>query len=326
MSLRAATWILAIALGASGVVASVGRASAQDGVPSAEGGPVSPDAPPGLENVGVDEHLGRSLPLDLRFRDHTGRVVRLGDLITGERPVVLNLVYHQCPTFCSLVLDGTVAALRQQAWTVGREVDVLTISIDPRDTPEIAADRRRRTLFRYSRPDAERGWHFLVAEHTQDEHDAIAHFGVDPTITRLADALGFRYQWVPRQGQFAHPGVTMLLTPEGRIARYLYGLELDPTDVRLGLLEASEGRSMSSVDRVILYCFRYDHEAQGYTLVAWRVMQVGGGLTALLLLTFLGTLWWRDLRRKKRTDATETEARSATASSPNLAGASRMNR
>jgi protein SCO1 len=263
--------------------------------PSLAAAQVSPDAPPGLENVGVEEHLDEEIPQDLTFRNHLGERVRLGDLLRGDRPVVLNLVYHTCPSFCSLVLDGTVAALQQQAWTVGREYDVITVSIDPRDTPEIAAEKRERVLYRYGRDDAEQGWHFLVAEQSLNEDEAIASYGVYESAERLADALGFRYQWVPRQRQFAHPGVVMLLTPEGRVARYLYGLEYDTNDVRLGLLEASEGNSISSVERLVLYCYRYDPSAQGYTLVAWRVMQVGGGLTALLLFGFLGFWWWREI-------------------------------
>lgn len=182
-------------------------------------------APPGLENVGVDEHLERRIPLDLPFRDHTGRRVTLGEIIRGDRPILLNLVYHSCPSFCSLVLDGTEAALAQQPWTVGEDFDVITVSIDPRDTPEVAADRRRRTLYRYGRSAAERGWHFLVATETLSERELTGAYGRFPEIQRLTEAVGFRYQWMPAQRQYAHPGVIMLLTPDGRVARYLYGLE-----------------------------------------------------------------------------------------------------
>lgn len=258
-----------------------------------------PAAPPGLENVGVDEHLERRIPLGLGFRDHTGRRVTLGDLVTGERPVVLNLVYHSCPSFCSLVLDGTVAALAQQPWTVGEDFDVITVSIDPRDTPQIAADKRRRTLYRYGRDAAEHGWHFLVAEEALSERENIGAYGVYPAIERLADAVGFRYQWMPRQQQYAHPGVIMLLTPDGRVARYLYGLEYPSADVRLGLLEASEGRSISTVERVMLYCYRYDASEQKYVVMATRVMQVGGGLTVLILGGFLAFFWRRELKKKR---------------------------
>ena len=259
---------------------------------------LSDTAPPGLENVGVDEHLDRRVPTDLTFRDHTGRRVQLADLLHGDRPVLLNLVYYSCPSFCSLVLDGTAAALNVQPWTAGVEFDVLTISIDPRDTPEDAAERRTRVLRAYSRDAAQEGWHFLVAERSVDEHEALATHGVYPAIERLTEALGYRYQWMPRQRQYAHPGAIVMLTPEMRVARYLYGIEFAQNDVRLGLLEASEGRSISTVEHAILYCYRYDAEAQGYSLVAWRVMQIGGAISALLLFLFLLTFWRRELKKR----------------------------
>jgi protein SCO1/2 len=255
--------------------------------------------PPGNENVGVDEHLERRIPLDLVFRDHTGRRVTLGALIDGERPVLVNLVYHSCPTFCSLVLDGTTTALIQQPWTAGMEMTVLTISIDPRDTPEVAADRRRRVLHRYGRDAGERGWHFLVAEQSMTDDELLRAYGANPAAERLAEALGFRYQWMPRQLQYAHPGVIMLLTPDGRIARYLYGLEYDVNDLRLGLLEASEGRSISTVERALLYCYRYDASQQTYVVMAWRIMKIGGGLTALLIAGVLAFFWRREIGRRR---------------------------
>lgn len=261
--------------------------------------------PPGLENVGVDEHLDRRIPLDITFRDHTGKAVKVGDYIDGERPVLLNLVYHSCPSFCSLVLDGTVAVLAQQAWTVGKEFTVLTVSIDPRDTPEAATERRRRALRSYGRDAAEDGWHFLVADESLTDHELLSSFGAYPSAERLADAVGFRYQWMPRQRQYAHPGVIMLLTSDGRVARYLYGLEYPVNDVRLGLLEASEGRSISTVERVLLYCYQYDASQQEYVVMAWRVMQIGGTLTVLLLGGFLAFFWRRELRKKRRKAASQ---------------------
>lgn len=252
--------------------------------------------PPGIENVGVDEHLDRRIPLDLVFRDHTGQRVRLDELVDGTRPVVVNLVYHSCPTFCSMVLDGAISGLMQQPWTVGVEMTVLTISIDPRDTPEIAAERRQRTLRRYGRDAARQGWHFLVAERAVSDAELLRAFGAYPAAEQLAEALGFRYQWMPRQLQYAHPGVLMLLTPDGRVARYLYGLEHQPQDLRLGLLEASEGRSISTVERVLMYCYRYDASEQTYVVMAWRIMKVGGGLTALLIAGLLVFFWRREIR------------------------------
>lgn len=256
-----------------------------------------PSAPPGLEGVTVEEHLDRRIPTNLAFRDHTGQRVLLSGVLPGDRPVLLNLVYHSCTTFCSVVLDGVAASLNQQGWTAGVEFDVVTISIDPRDTPEDAARTRERILASYGRDAAREGWHFLVAPRTLDERANQLAYGVYPEIEELSRAVGFGYEWMPRTGQYAHPGVIMMLTPDARIARYLYGLEYPANDVRLGLLEASEGRSISTTEHLLLYCYAYNANAQGYTLVAWNVMRVGGALTAILLFSFLGFLWWRDRKR-----------------------------
>lgn len=268
--------------------------------------------PPGLENVGVDEHLDRRIPLDLAFRNSRGERVTLGQLVDGERPILLNLVYHSCPSFCSLVLDGTSRVLARQPWTIGEEFIVLTISIDPRDTPEIAEARRLRELRAYGRDAAERGWHFLVAQRTLSERENLAAYGVYPEMERLAEAVGFRYQWMPREGQYAHPGVLILLTPDGRVARYLYGIEHDPNDVRIGLLEASEGRSLSSVERVILYCYRYDSSQQKYVVMAERIMRIGGALTALALGAVLAFFWRRELRKRRAPEENPSRAQRAT--------------
>jgi protein SCO1 len=255
--------------------------------------------PPGLENVGVDEHLDRQLPRDLVFRDHDGQRVTLGSLMDGQRPVLLHFVYHTCPTVCSVALDGVVSALAQQGWTAGEEFTVLTVSVDARDTPEVASESRRRALYRYGRESAQRGWHFLVAERSMTERELTGAYGVYPAVERLAEAVGFRYQWMPRQRQYAHPAVIMLLTPDARVARYLYGLEHAPNDLRIGLLEASEGRSISTVERVLLFCYRYDASEQAYVVMAWRVVRIGGGLTALGVLAFLGLMWRRELKRRR---------------------------
>ncbi|MBX3275098.1 MAG: SCO family protein [Sandaracinaceae bacterium] len=259
--------------------------------------------PPGLDAVTVEERLGERVPADLAFRDHTGRRVLLSEVLPGDRPVLLNLVYHDCTTFCSLVLDGVAASLNQQGWTAGVEFDVVTVSIDPRDTPEVAARARARTLAHYARDAAREGWHFLVAERSLDERENLLAYGIYPEAQRLAAAVGFGYEWMPRTGQYAHPGVIMLLTPDGRVARYLYGLEYRAQDVRLGLLEASEGRSVSTLEHVLLYCYAYNANAQGYTLVAWNVMRAGGGVTALALFAFLGFLFWRDKKRQEAVPA-----------------------
>jgi protein SCO1/2 len=261
-----------------------GRALAQPGLDT--GARSIPNTLPlQLEEVGVDEHLGWQLPEDAIFRDHHGRMVRLGDYFDGRRPVVLNLAYYRCPALCGMVQQATLRALREQEWTIGEEYQVVTISIDPTDTPASATEKRNSLIAQYGRAGTEDDWPFLSGDATQ--------------IARVARAAGFRYTYDARQNEYAHAAVVMLATPDGKMARYLYGLQFDPLDVRLGLLEASQGRSISTVERVLLYCYRYDADAQGYVVMATRVMQIGGGLTALILGAFLFFLWRRELRRRR---------------------------
>jgi protein SCO1/2 len=238
--------------------------------------------PPALAEVGVDEHLGASLPIDLTFRDHTGATVRLAQYFDGRRPVLVNLMYHRCVMLCSVVLDALTDALKQIDWTVGKEFDVLTISIDPHDGPDVAVRKRRQILTRYGRAEADRGWHFLTGDEAE--------------ITRVADALGFRYRWDPEQQQYAHPAAIFLVTPDAKIARYLYGVEFNPRDLRFGLLEASEGRSVSTAERVLLFCYHYDATGRRYTLVVTRVLRIGGAVLLLVVGGVLARLWRRERR------------------------------
>jgi protein SCO1/2 len=249
-------------------------------------GPVIPSGTPAeLQQIGVDEHLRAQVPLATSFRDHTGRRVRLSDLVNGEKPVLLNLAYHSCPQLCSMVQDAVVKSIAQIPWDAGDEYDVVTLSIDPRDRPQDAARVRSRILAKYDRPAAQRGWHFLV--------------GDDASIRTVASAVGFRYFYDEAQGQYGHPAAIMLLTPSGVIARYLYGLEFAPNDVRIGLFEASEGRSIDTIEQLILYCYHYDPQGSEYVLIASRVMKIGGALTLGSLVSFIAVLWWRFERRRR---------------------------
>jgi protein SCO1/2 len=240
--------------------------------------------PPELAHVGVIEHLDGALPLDAPFRDHTGKPVKLGDFFDGKRPVVLTFAYHTCPVLCGMVLNNAAAGLKSIPWTVGKEFDVVTISIDPNESRENTVAKRAAILKEYGR--TQQGWHFL-------DGDA-------PAIAAVAAAAGFEYQYDERQKQWGHPSVVMIAKPNGRMARYLYGIEFPPNDVRLGLLEASEGRSISTVERIFLYCYHYDPQGGKYVLVARRVMQVAGTFVALLLFGTLGVFWMRELRKLKR--------------------------
>ncbi|MBK8168847.1 MAG: SCO family protein [Sandaracinaceae bacterium] len=240
--------------------------------------------PEQASNVGIDEHLLARLPLDAAFRDHTGRTVHLRDYFTGNRPVILNLAYHSCPQLCSMVLNATLRSLKEVAWTVGDEFEVVTLSIDPTDTPAIAATKRTDVLQRYGRAPAARGWHFLVGEQSQ--------------IDLVTRAVGFRSWYDPAQRQYSHPAAIILVTRDGRVARYLYGIEYAPQDVRFGLLEASEGRSISTVDRVLMFCYHFDPSDSKYVLMASRIMTLGGALTLLAVSSMLFFYFRRERGRK----------------------------
>jgi protein SCO1 len=242
--------------------------------------------------VGVTERLGDTLPLDAPFIDQHGRSVHLGDYFSGQRPVLLIFGYHTCPMLCSLVQNATAQALRGVSWEVGQQFEVVVISIDPSDTPQESTKHRDIVVGTYNagRPAPapaagvqDEGWHYLV--------------GTEGAIRSVTGAAGFRYTYDAAWKQFAHPAVIQLVTPQGKLARYLYGMEFDPKDIRYGLLEAAAGRSVSTIDRVLLFCMHYDPGSGKYVMVAARVMQLGGGLCALLVGALLGTLWTRERRK-----------------------------
>ena len=238
-------------------------------------GTTSPPAnvrPPGLKNVGIEQRLNQQVPPDLTFRDETGKAVQLGDYF-GKRPMILNLVYYQCPMLCGEVLSGLSSTLRVLKFDVGKEFDVLTVSFDPKETPEMAAAKKTEYLRRYGRPNAAEGWHFLT--------------GPAASIDALTKAAGFQYQYDPKSGQFAHATAIVVLTPEGKIAQYYYGVEFAPKDLRLGLIQASQNKIGTVVDQVLLYCYHYDPDTGKYGAIISRVLQLAAGATVLILGTFL---------------------------------------
>jgi protein SCO1/2 len=238
-------------------------------------GILSPPAnvrPPGLKNVGIEQRLDEQIPPDLTFRDETGKSVQLGDYF-GKKPIILNLVYYRCPMLCGEVLSGLESALRVLKFDVGKEFDVLTVSFDPKETPEMAAAKKAEYLKRYGRPGADQGWHFLT--------------GPASSIDVLTKAAGFQYQYDPKTGQFAHSTAIMVLTPEGKISQYYYGVEFAPKDLRLGLIQASDSKIGTVVDQVLLYCYHYNPDTGKYGAVISRVLQLAGGATVLILGTFL---------------------------------------
>jgi protein SCO1/2 len=238
-------------------------------------GILSPPAnmrPPGLKNVGIEQHLNEQIPPDLAFRDETGKPVQLRDYF-GRKPMILNLVYYQCPMLCGEVLSGLESALRVLKFDVGKEFDVLTISFDPKETPEMATAKKAEFLKRYGRPGAAQGWHFLT--------------GPQASIDALTKAAGFQYQYDAKSGQFAHATAIMVLTPEGKIAQYYYGVEFAPKDLRLGLVQASEHKIGNVVDDVLLYCYHYDPDTGKYDALVNRILKLAAGATILILGAFL---------------------------------------
>jgi protein SCO1/2 len=242
--------------------------------------------PPVLSEVGFDQRLGAQVPLDAVFRDEAGREVRLGECIAGK-PTILVLAWLRCPMLCTHVLNSLVTAMRGLEFTAGREFNVVTVSFDAREQPDLAAAKKASYVEEYGRPGAEDGWHFLTGEQVP--------------IGRLTGAVGFRCRWDPATQQFAHASGIMILTPEGRIARYFFGLDYKPRDLRLGLVEASDNRIGSKVDQVMLWCYKYDPNTGKYTAAVMNVVRLGGALTALLLGAYLGRTWWRE--RKGRAAA-----------------------
>ena len=266
-------------------------------------GIMSPPAnvrPPGLQNVGIEQHLDEQIPPDLSFRDETGKPVRLGDYF-GKKPVILNLVYYNCPMLCGEVLSGLEGALRVLKFDVGKEFDVLTVSFDPRETPDMATKKKAEFLKRYGRAGAAEGWHFLT--------------GPQESIDALTKAAGFQYQYDPKTGQFAHATAIMILTPEGKIAQYYYGVDYAPKDLRLGLIQASQNKIGTLADQVLLYCYHYDPTTGKYGAIISRVLKLAGLATLLglgILMTVLIRLGsgprracgkmmcWRERQSQKR--------------------------
>ena len=242
----------------------------------------APKTPPGiLASVGFDQNLGDQVPLDLPFRDETGQTVMLREFF-GDKPVILTLNYYECPMLCTLELNALARSLKPLTFDAGKEFAIVTVSIDPRETPALAAAKKRGYLARYGRKGAAQGWHFLT--------------GDQPSIERLAKAVGFRYAFDPKSGQYAHAAGITVLTPQGKIARYFYGLDYPAKDLRLGLVEASAGKIGTPIDQLLLFCFHYDPSTGKYNFVVMSVLRVLGVLTA----AGLGTFMFVTVRREKR--------------------------
>jgi protein SCO1/2 len=245
---------------------------------AAQLGPAPPpmrESTPGvLQQVGFDQKLGDTIPLDLAFKDETGRDVKLRDYF-GTKPVVLSLVYYRCPMLCTISLNGLAGALEVLSFVPGQEFNVLTVSFDPREGPVLAAAKKRAYMARYKRSGAEQGWHFLT--------------GTQPSIDALTRAVGFRYVWDAPTKQFAHPAGVLVLTPQGRISRYLFGVEYSPKDLRLALVDSAGGRIGNPIDTLLLYCYTYDPKSGSYSASILNLVRLGAAATVLALGGFILT-------------------------------------
>jgi len=235
-----------------------------------------------LREVGFDQKLGAQIPLDLAFKDETGKDVRLGDYF-GRKPVVLSLVYYECPMLCTLSLNGLAGALEVLSFVPGQEFEVVTVSFDPREGPALAAAKKRAYMIKYKRPAADKGWHFLT--------------GSKESVDALTGAVGFRYAWDADTKQFAHPAGILVATPEGKIANYLFGVEYSPKDLRLALVDSAHGKIGNAIDQVLLYCYSYDPSRGRYSASILNLLRLAAVATVLGLGGLILTM---TMRRRER--------------------------
>jgi protein SCO1/2 len=269
------TLLLFFGVHTSGSIANAQFASQQGNSPLYSARPYEPRAPSGLpkalNGVGIDQKLNQDLPLQLAFKDENGKDVKLGDYF-GKKPVLLALVYYQCPMLCNQILNGMVTAFKVMSFKPGEEFEVVTVSFDPRETSALAAAKKN-TYVNYlpegRRASATRGWHFLTGDAS--------------SIAELTQAVGFRYHWDDATQQFAHASAIYITTPQGKLARYFYGIEYAPRDLRLGLIEAADNKIGSPVDQLLLYCYHYDPATGKYGAVVMNMMRVGGIVTLIAI-------------------------------------------
>lgn len=240
---------------------------------------------PALDSIDIVEHLGDKIPLDLEFINDKGNPVTLGDYFKTGRPVILIMGYYECPMLCNLVFNGLSDAVRQLDLEIDRQYQIITVSFNATETSELAAAKKENYLAASEGAITATGWDFLV--------------GLEENSRALAEALGFKYYYDEKQEQFAHAAVVHVLADDGTISRYLYGIEFQPKDLRLAVLEASQGKIGTTLDRIILYCYAYDPEAGGYVLMASNLMRLGGLVMVFIMITALFVLWWRQRRRRR---------------------------
>ncbi|MDI6402226.1 SCO family protein [Balneolaceae bacterium ANBcel3] len=242
--------------------------------------------PDQLKDVGVTEKLGETVDLSIRLTNEEGEEVTLGDYLNNGKPVILAMVYYECPMLCNLILQGLMRGIRDISWTPGVEFEVLAVSINPDETPEIARNHKQGYLEQIADPEAVHGIHFLTGE----END----------VRRLGDQVGFYYAWNEQTQEYMHGSTLIFLSPEGRISRYLHGIDYPGLMIRNALFDAADGRIGSSLDRIVLYCFQYDAASGSYVPVAMNIMKIGGIVSVLFLGLFLGFFFFREHRKNAK--------------------------
>lgn len=241
--------------------------------------------PEDMEDVKIVERLSNQVPLDLEFISESDRFVKLRELVRGDKPVILTLNYYRCPMLCGLVLEGLLNGLKELNWTPGREFEIVTVSFDPLETAQLARLKKENYVEAYGRPEAAAGWHFLTGRR-------------DPLLA-LREAVGFPIRWNEEKGQWMHDLAIIVLTPDGRVSRYLYGVLFEPQTLKLALMEAADGKIGSTMDRVTFMCFQWDSKHGRYTANVMLLMQTGAVLTMLALGALVGGLWWREMRQRR---------------------------
>ena len=286
------------------LVTAIAATSAIVCSPEATAQRLADELPPELEGVGIVQRLDENVPMDLAFTNSVGKPVRLEELVRDGRPAILTLNYYRCPMLCSLTLNGMVDGLRDMKWSAGEEFDIITVSINPEEGPELAAQNKTGYLSSYGREGAEDGWHFLVGESDQ--------------IETLADAVGFGYRFDEESGEYAHTASIIFLTPEGRISKYMNDVRFNPRDLRFALVEASGGGIGSPIDTMLLFnCFQWDPERGSYVPNAWKIMRLGGILTIIILVVGILVLSAKGPRGRGPGDGqSETESAAWESSEP----------
>ncbi|MCC5925113.1 MAG: SCO family protein [Bacteroidetes bacterium] len=235
--------------------------------------------PAELNEIGIEERLGDRIPGDISFFNEQGEVVTMSDLLSNGKPLIVTPIYFECPMLCNLILNGVTYGLRDLNWQIGDQFEVVTFSIDPDETPELARENKESYLRLLGKPEAADGWHFLTAD--------------EENITRMTDALGFNFKWSDEAQEFLHGSAIMFVSPQGVITRYLYGIDYSELSLRNALFDAADGRIGATFERVLLYCFTFDPNSRSYVPNAMRIMKVGGLITMTFLGIFLGLLWFR---------------------------------